>query len=99
MTVCFVEEFVDTHYQHQIDFIQSQKPPLPHNLHSLVTILDDFRKDEVDHGQEARSRWGDAMESSSSSPSSRGRMRYSALVWRWIVGSGSALAVKATKMV
>jgi hypothetical protein len=66
-----------------------------------VTILDENRKGEVDHGQEARSRWGDAMESSSSSSSSssRGRMRYSVLVWRWIVGSGSALAVKATKMV
>ena len=80
-TIDAVETFVDTHYQQQIDKLAAEPA-----CRAMREALDECRRDEVSHRDEARS-------AQQSRPGTILR------VWLWAVSTGSALAVRVARRV
>lgn len=81
-TIQAVETFVDRHYAAQLDLIDTLPPT--RELTELRTLLQQCQQDEVAHRDDAAARWN-------------GRARGPLAVWRWLVGSGSAAAVRVCR--
>jgi 3-demethoxyubiquinol 3-hydroxylase len=79
-TIAAVETFVDQHYQAQVDRLAGEAAWAP-----LRELLDGFRRDEVDHRDEAAAQ--------------AGRTGLLMRAWCGIVGTGSALAVSVCRHV
>ncbi len=84
-TIQAVETFVDHHYAAQLDLIDTlqREHPSP-ELAALRALLQQCQQDEVAHRDDAAARWN-------------GRARGPLAVWRWLVGSGSAAAVRVCR--
>lgn len=81
-TIQAVETFVDQHYAAQLDLIDTLQREHPNpELAALRSLLQQCQQDEVAHRDDAAARWN-------------GRARGPLAVWRWLVASGSAAAVR-----
>ncbi|KAI8812003.1 ubiquinone biosynthesis protein Coq7 [Cladochytrium replicatum] len=93
-TIHHVEEFVDKHYQEQIDGIDAYRRNMVvsvdteecESLDDLRDILERYRLDEVHHRDDAGRRVDQALKSDRSS------------WWTWVVQAGSTAAVKASRI-
>jgi 3-demethoxyubiquinol 3-hydroxylase len=84
-TIQSVETFVDQHYAAQLDLIDTLQRERPNpELAALRSLLQQCQQDEVAHRDDAAARWN-------------GRARGPLAVWRWLVGSGSAAAVRVCR--
>lgn len=89
-TISFVEDFVDRHYQEQLDYLdllvqdKSLHEEDKKHVMNLRELLDSFRQDEVEHKTDALSRLPEDLNII---------MR----IWKWIVQGGSEAAVTASR--
>ena len=91
LTTAAVEEFVESHYQHQITRLRDDPAHANHApLVELRRMLQHCCEDEVHHKEEAAAR------------AAEGPLPWFAAVdsgWQWLVGTGSAIAARAAKAV
>lgn len=97
-TIQAVETFVDQHYAAQLASIDGWLQPPVTGAGEVITpeeraalpplraLLDDCRRDELDHRDDAAARWD-------------GRPRGLLAAWCWLVGRGSSAAVRLCRWV
>lgn len=94
-TIEAVETFVDAHYEAQLLLIDALQPAADAHaraaLADLRALLVACQADEVAHRDDARVRRGAAPR--------RGLPRWPTLAWTWVVGAGSAGAVRVSRWV
>jgi ubiquinone biosynthesis monooxygenase Coq7 len=84
LTIDAIETFVDQHYEAQVRMLPAEGPG-----GALRSLLMDCQADEVHHRDEARS-----ANIATANIATAGMLAHG---WRWLVGTGSALAVKAAR--
>ena len=84
-TIEAVETFVDRHYAAQLELIDTLQRESPSaELAELRTLLQQCQQDELAHRDDAAARWS-------------GTARGPLAAWRWLVGQGSAAAVRVCR--